>query len=86
MAAGVEEADTSSLCVTVTLTEDDIPGAALTEPFENHTVSQLRWWLLCRGIVVPTSWKKPQIIQRFVLTVSSQILFTLSPLLTICYV
>lgn len=39
MAASVEEADTSSLCVTVPLTEDDIPGAALTEPFENHCVT-----------------------------------------------
>ena len=27
-----------------------IPGAELNEPFCNHTVVSLRWWLLCRGI------------------------------------
>ena len=29
----------------VVLTPDDIPGA---EPYEQHTVAALRWWLLCR--------------------------------------
>ena len=53
--------------IDVQLTENDIPGAFLKEPFESHTVSELRWWLLCRGIVVSTSWKKPQVIQRYVL-------------------
>ena len=32
--------------VTLTLTEDDIPGASLREPFESHTVAELRWWLV----------------------------------------
>lgn len=50
--------------VTLTLTEDDIPGASLREPFERHTVAELRWWLLCRGITVPASWKKVQIVRR----------------------
>ena len=39
----------------VVLTENDIPGACLPEPFESHTIPQLRWWLLCRGIVAPRS-------------------------------
>ena len=50
--------------ITLTLTEDDIPGAFLREPFESHTVAELRWWLLCRGITIPTSWKKVQIVKR----------------------
>ena len=29
----------------VVLTPDDIPGA---EPYEQHSVAALRWWLLCR--------------------------------------
>ena len=50
--------------VALVLTEDDIPGASLTEPFESHTVAELRWWLLCRGITVPTSWKKAQVVKK----------------------
>ena len=50
--------------ITLTLTEDDIPGASLREPFESHTVAELRWWLLCRGITVPTTWKKVQVVKR----------------------
>ena len=37
------------------LTEGDIPGAKLEEPLESHAVHALRRWLLCHGIVVPTS-------------------------------
>jgi len=48
----------------VELTEDDIPGAGLSEPLESHTVPALKWWLLCRGIKVPSSWKKQQVIER----------------------
>ena len=48
----------------VQLTERDIPGAALEEPLEGHTVPALRWWLLCHGIQAPTSWKKPKLIER----------------------
>ena len=51
----------------VLLTEDDIPGAKLEEPLESHTVSKLRWWLLCRGIVPTTSMKKDQLIARYLL-------------------
>ena len=39
------------------LTEDDIPGAALADPLESHTVPALKWWLLCHEIKVPSSWK-----------------------------
>ena len=53
---------------TLHLTEDDIPGASLTEPLERHTVPELTWWLLCRGISVPKSWKKAQVIKRCVLS------------------
>ena len=48
----------------VILTSSDIPGAKLDEPFCKHTVVSLRWWLLCRGITAPTSWKKSQLIAR----------------------
>ena len=37
----------SSEPIAVTLTEDDIPGAKLFEPWERHTNHALRWWLLC---------------------------------------
>ena len=36
------------------LTENDIPGAILTEPLEKSTVPALKWWLLCRGIQAPS--------------------------------
>ena len=39
------------------LTEDDIPDAKLDEPLESHAVHALRRWLLCHGIMAPTSWK-----------------------------
>ena len=48
MSAGGSEA------VAVVLTEADIPGAHLDEPFERHTIPELRWWLLCRGVSAPT--------------------------------
>ena len=34
------------------LTEDDIPGTALADPLESHTVPALKWWLLCHGIKI----------------------------------
>ena len=54
----------SSEAVVVTLTEEDIPGARLDEPFDRYTIPELKWWLLCRGIKAPTSLKKQQIITR----------------------
>ena len=50
--------------MSVELCEDDIPGAALKEPFENYKVHELKWWLLCRGEKVSTSWKKAQYVSR----------------------
>ena len=38
--------DAGSKPALVELTEDDIPGAALAEPLESHTVPALKWWLL----------------------------------------
>ncbi len=35
--------------VIVELTESDIPGAALSEPLEVHTVQALKWCLLCHA-------------------------------------
>ena len=55
-----------TVSISVQLTEADIPGAALKEPLEQHTVPELVWWLLCRGIRASASWKKPQLITRFV--------------------
>ena len=49
----------------VKLTAADIPGASLSEPFEVHAIPALRWWLLCRGVAAPQSWKKVQVIQRY---------------------
>ena len=43
---------------TIRLTEADIPGAKLTGPMDGHTIAELKWWLLCRGIKVPNSWNK----------------------------
>ena len=47
----------------ITLEPSDISGAALEEPFEAYAMPALRWWLLCRGIKAPVSWKK-QLITR----------------------
>ena len=46
------------------LTKKDIPGAILNEPLENATVPELKWWLLCRGIQAPSSWRKMKLIER----------------------
>ena len=46
------------------LTPADIPGAEFSQPFESHTMPALRWWLLCRGISVPSTWKKKKLIDR----------------------
>ena len=48
----------------VVLTPADIPGADISEPFESHTMPALRWWLLCRGISAPSSWRKKKLIDR----------------------
>ena len=55
----------------IILTEDDIPEACLGEPLEKHTISQLRWWLLCRGTKALSSWKKKELIARKAYTFST---------------
>ncbi len=55
---------TTSTSTVDELTETDIPGAILNEPLESATVPALRWWLLCRGIRAPTSWKKAVLIEK----------------------
>ena len=50
----------------VELTELDIPGAALNEPFDAHNVAALRWWLQCRGIRAKSSWRKKQLVSEYV--------------------
>ncbi|KAL5505774.1 hypothetical protein EMCRGX_G007270 [Ephydatia muelleri] len=62
----------SNAACEVTLTEDDIPGAKLSKPYNKHTISALRWWLLCRGIEAPTPWKKQQILDRVLLSEQEQ--------------
>lgn len=54
----------TSLATAVELTEADIPGACLEEPMDRHTMPQLKWWLLCRGIKALSSWKKRQLVAR----------------------
>ena len=55
---------TACMTMSVELTEEDVPGAALKEPLESHTVHALKWWLLCRGEKAPTSCKKAQYVSR----------------------
>ena len=62
--------DTESL----SLTEADVPGAFLSEPMASHTMPQLRWWLLCRGVKAPTSWNKTKLLSRYVLMADMTIL------------
>ena len=50
--------------VEVLLEPAEILGADLKEPFEQHAMPALRWWLLCRGISAPSSWKKQQLVNR----------------------
>ena len=69
MASSLVAQKPSSSSVIVQLTEDDIPGAKLQEPLEAHAIPALQWWLLCRGIKAPSSWRKPQLIERSVYTI-----------------
>ena len=50
--------------VTMMLDPANILGTILWEPFSNHTIAALCWWLLCWGIKAPTYWKKLQLIVR----------------------
>ena len=50
----------------VTLSPENIPGANLSESYEGHTISALRLWLLCKGNKARTSWKKQELISRYI--------------------
>ena len=52
----------SSEAIRVKLTGYDILGATLHAPFDGHTVSALKLWLLYRGINDSSSWKKPRLV------------------------
>ena len=49
----------------VELTEDDIPGAKLTGAMYGYTMSELKWWLLCRSMKAPHLWNKNHLISRY---------------------
>ena len=55
----------STSAMVLTLEEEDVEGATLEEPLDGKTVPQLRWWLLCHGIEVPSSESKAALIQRY---------------------
>ncbi len=48
----------------ILLTPGDIDGAVLELPFERHTKHALRFWLLCRGITLPSSSTKALLVAR----------------------
>ena len=48
------------------LTEEDISGAKLQEPYEKYTLGELRWWLLCRGVTLPSAVRKAQVIEKYI--------------------
>lgn len=49
--SGAESSDADVMSegtiVLVKLTKSDIPGVSLSDPFEKHTILELKWWLLC---------------------------------------
>ena len=57
---------TSGVRLIVCLTEDDVPGASLDKPLERQSILALKRWLLCRGIEMPHSTKKNQLLARSV--------------------
>ena len=48
----------------VQLTEVDVPGASLEEPMDKHSIPALKRWLLCRGIEMPSSVRKGQLLDK----------------------
>ena len=59
-----EQGESSGNLARLELNESDIPGAALSGPWENHAIAELCWWLVCRGIKTLRSWKKHLFIAR----------------------
>ena len=56
---------TDSATIPPVLTEQDITGAALNEPLDQHTMPELRWWVLCHGIQVTASSRKNQRFSQY---------------------
>ena len=69
------EISMSSVACEVTLTENDIPGAKLSKPYNKHTILHYGGG---RGVEAPISWKKQQILDRFVMQLLMNSLFTFS--------
>ena len=67
MFVGDQESTTGSSAscpVLVTLTAADIPGSTLNEPLESHGVPALKLRLLYKGLTIPTSWRKQQLVTQ----------------------
>ena len=56
--------DSASVGLHVILTEDDVPGASLSEPMEKQSVPALKRWLLCRGVEVASNIRKKQLLDQ----------------------
>ena len=57
------------------LTEQDVPGSSLDGKHPSElNVAQLRRWLVCRG--APTNGKKPELIERFCLSMHVLLIIT----------
>ena len=54
----------SGVVADIVLTEADIPGASFQEPLEVHNVAVHKRLLLCHGVQVSSSCKKPNLIER----------------------
>ena len=46
------------------MASDIPPGVRLMEPLDKHLVVALRWWLVHRGIKIPTPVRKKDLIHR----------------------
>ena len=46
------------------LDEEDIPGAKLEEPLEQHNNHALRWWLQCHGVTPKQSLRKQELVDK----------------------
>ena len=56
--------DNQRVCKNSFLTEEDIPGTSIKEPYEKYSMNELRWWLPFRGVTVATMLRKAEIIVK----------------------
>ena len=68
----------------LTLSPEDIPGPVLYKPFARHTAAALRWWLLCRGVKVPSSLKKQLVLDKYVYTTEIKLQYIHDETTAIC--